>query len=225
MFDTDTLSLYIVTPLTDSEIAELEAACEREIPTDVRNWLAIVGAPQNLCRRLPEEEQQFVQMQQWVPDHLFAFASDEDLDAIFALDQQGNVYRKDYGQPAPEMISGTLAEYVLSNLDAPLPIAETKWHTQLSFTTEQEGKVIGELSRAFSLTELSGWEYHDTSPAEVVTHVNRCKSPHGPTKSPGKHITAGQVPSSTSIVKSQLRTFAVTNRPFDTLARSTLGLN
>jgi len=182
MFDTETLSRYVVTPLTDSEILELEAACQREIPTDVRSWLATVGAPQNLCRRLPEDEGEFVRMQQWVPGDLFAFSSDEELDAIFALDQQGNVYRKDYGKVEPDLVGGTLEEYVLSNLDAPSPLAETKWHTQLSFKTEHEDQVLAELSRAFSLTELSGWEYRDTSPADVITHVIRCTSPHGPTK-------------------------------------------
>lgn len=182
MFDNETLARYIVTPLTESEISELEVACKREIPPAVRDWLATVGAPQNLCRRLPEDESGFVQMQQWVPDGLFAFATDEDLDAIFALDPQGHVYRLDYGQPDPVLIPGTLTDYVLSNLDVPLPIAETKWHTQLSFTTDKRNEVVAELSRAFSLTGLSGWEYHDTSPADVVTYVNRCASPRGLTQ-------------------------------------------
>jgi hypothetical protein len=182
MIDAKTLSRYIVTPLTDSEVSELEVACDRPIPAPVREWLKTVGAPQNVCRRLPEDENRFAEMQQWVPDGLFAFASDEELDAIFALDVKGHVQRLDYGKRDPVLVPGTLTDYVLSNLEVPLPIAKTKWHTQLSFTTAKETEVVAELSRAFSLTDLAGWEYEETSPADVVTHWNRCISPHGPTK-------------------------------------------
>jgi hypothetical protein len=182
MIDAEILSRYIVTPLTDTEVSELEVACGGAIPPAVREWLITVGAPQNVCRRLPEDESRFAQMQQRVPVGLFAFASDEELDAIFALDTKGHVQRLDYGKRDPVLVPGTLTDYVLSNLDAPLPIAKTKWHTQLSFTTAKEKEVIAELSRAFSLTGLVGWEYEDTFPAEVVTHSNRCTSPHGPTK-------------------------------------------
>src|SRR5690349_6472633 len=132
MIDAETLSRYIVTPLSESEVSELEDTCARSIPPAVREWLKTVGAPQNVCHRLPEDESRFAQMQKWVPPELFAFASDEELDAIFALDAKGHVLRLDYGQGEPIPVPGTLTDYVLSNLAPPLPIAKAKWHTQLS---------------------------------------------------------------------------------------------
>ena len=182
MIDAETLSRYIVTPLSESEVSELEETCGRLIPSAVREWLKTVGAPQNVCHRLPEDESRFAQMQQWVPAGLFALASDEGLDAIFALDAKGHVLRFVYGKREPIPVPGTLTDYVLSNLAPPLLSAKAKWHTQLSFTTANETAVVAELSRAFSLTDLGGWEYEGTSPADVVTHLKRCNSPRGPTR-------------------------------------------
>ncbi|MGC4005732.1 MAG: hypothetical protein QM811_22470 [Pirellulales bacterium] len=168
MIDADILSRYIVTPLSESEIEDLEDACGRSIPAAMCDWLKIVGVPQNVCHRLPDDESRFAEMQKWVPAALFAFASDEELDAIFALDAQGRVFRLDYGVREPIPVSGTLTDYVLSNLAPPLPVANTKWHTQLSFSTVDEITVVAELSRAFLLTDLAGWEYEGTSPARLL---------------------------------------------------------
>ncbi|TWT31348.1 SMI1/KNR4 family protein [Blastopirellula retiformator] len=182
MLPAEILSQYIVTPLTLEEIDELESDCQRKLPEPIRQWLATVGAPQNVCYRLPENESRFITMQQWTPAGYFAFASDEDLDATFVLDDQANVYMLQLGSKKPEPVSGTFVEYVLANLAPREPIEEIKWHTQLAFQTDEEDIVLRELSEAFSLTDLGGWQYQDTSPAEVITYTNSCVSPNGDVK-------------------------------------------
>jgi hypothetical protein len=185
MLDAQILSRYITVPLSESEVSELEHTCGQSFPPAVREWLKTVGAPQNVCHRLPVDESHFAEMQECLPagiEGLFAFASDEDLAAVFALDPVGHVIQLDYETRELIQVPGTLTDYVLSNLATPIPLAKAKWHTQLSFTTADEKAIVAELSRSLSLTDLTGWEYEGTSPADVVTHINRCTSPHGPTR-------------------------------------------
>lgn len=180
MFDPELLAQYVVTPLTEAEIAEVEVACNKPIPQSIRDWLATVGAPQNVCYRLPHDASDFVDLQRGVPAELFAFSWDENSEVTYAVDRNGKVHLE--SRTRPELIPESLTEFVLMNLAGPEPLDDVKWHTQLSFSTSKEQEVLEVLSRAFALSRLSGWEYQDTSPARVITHHNRCESPQGPTK-------------------------------------------
>lgn len=181
MLSSDTLSNYVSTPLSDAEIAAVEKACGRALPKDVRSWLETVGSPQNVCHRLPDNADRFATMQRSMPNDTFAFATDDDLDAVFAIGPQNTVLKFTYGQKQPVDTGTTFWDYVNNNLAEPLGDIKLAWHTQLSFSTDKEEEVLALLSRAFSLTEFEGWAYVDTSPANVITHHNNCNSPHGST--------------------------------------------
>jgi hypothetical protein len=147
----------------------------------VRSWLETVGSPQNVCYRLPDNADRFATMQRSMPSDTFTFATDDDLDAVFAVGPQNTVLKFTYGQEQPVDTGISFWDYVERNLAEPLGDIELAWHTQLSFSTDREHEVIALLSRAFSLTDFEGWAYIDTSPADVVTHHNNCNSPRGST--------------------------------------------
>ena len=99
--------------------------------------------------RLPENADRFATMQKSVPSDTFAFATDDDLDAVFAVGHKNTVLQFTYGQEHPVDTGTTFWDYVSRNLAEPFGDIELAWHTQLSFSTNREDDVIALLSRAF----------------------------------------------------------------------------
>lgn len=179
MFDAIDLSKFVVTPLTDSEFAELSMECDRLIPDSVRQLLQTIGIPQNFCYSLPEDEDTFLSYQQRIPTEYCVFARDDSDDSLYAVGPDDSLFRLDPYESAIHKQPGTLESWLLERVNEPSEGGPV-WTVQLSFTTDNDQLVFDLLARAFELTDFADWEFKDKSSADVVTHHRNCMTPEGP---------------------------------------------
>lgn len=172
------LAPYVTNPLTEEELGTLEELLDRSIPSVVREILTTIGFPQNVCYRLPEDEFELTRMQTDVHPDFFGFAHDEDEDLLLC-DSAGNVFKHASRLDNYKVIGHSVAQFVKANIVEAETNVELAWHTQLSFHTNREDAVIAALGETFHLTSESGWQYSDTSPADVVTDVRHFESTAG----------------------------------------------
>ena len=179
MFDAIDLSKFVVTPLTDSEFAELSVECDRRIPDSVRQLLQTIGVPQNFCYSLPEDEDTFLSYQRGIPTEYCVFARDDSDDNLYAVGPDDSLFKLDPHESAIHKHSGSVESWLLERVNEPTGDGPV-WQVQLSFTTNNEQLVLDLLSRTFQLTDLADWQFKDKSPADVVTHHRNCIAPEGP---------------------------------------------
>jgi hypothetical protein len=180
MFDAIDLSKFVVTPLTDSEFAELSTACDRRIPDSVRKLLQTIGVPQNVCYSLPEDEDRFLSYQRGVPAEYCVFARDDSDDNLYAVGPGEFVFRLDPYESAIHKLPESLEKWLFDRVNAPQADGAPVWKVQLSFQTDNELHVLELLTNTFHLSEFSDWEFKDKSPADVVTHHRSCVTAQGP---------------------------------------------
>jgi hypothetical protein len=180
MFDAIDLSKFVVTPLTDSEFAELSSECDRIIPDSVRQLLQTIGVPQNVCYSLPEDEDRFLSCQRGIPTEYCVFARDHSDDNLYAIGPDDLMFRLDPYESAIYKLSDSLETWLVDRVNAPSADGPPVWKVQLSFATDDEQSVLNLLARTFQLTDISDWEFKDKSPADVVTHHRNCVTAEGP---------------------------------------------
>ena len=97
------LDPYVVTPLTEAEIAAVVEAVGRPVPDAIIEILQSIGHPQNVCYQLfrPHE---YARNQELAPDGTFAFANFEDW-AIDAVASDGTVVRVVHDEPGMEVVA------------------------------------------------------------------------------------------------------------------------
>lgn len=170
MIEPDT---YVLDPIDPDEMDSIESQMGRKVPTTFRKIFMKVGFLQNaISGDWPQSAREFIGMQECIPDGHVAFMNDG-AGNYFVVSEQDVLMFWDHETGELSNHNSDLQTFINESLRDPEPVGDQSWHVQMAFDVIDEQSVLQALKKTFVL-DLSGqWEFKDTSPAGVSTHLLR----------------------------------------------------
>jgi hypothetical protein len=167
---------YILDSIHEDVLRIIEARISRVIPTQLRELLATVGFLQNaIGSNWPESSEEFVRMQDQIPQEYVAFADDGagnhfivSIDNHVSLWNHEELTSNDMGMEIKAFISEIIRD--------PEPLDELSWQVQMAFSSNNEEIIFVTLFDEFGMRVMGEWQFDGTEKSGVSTFHRKVTS-------------------------------------------------
>lgn len=157
---------YYLDPQDSESIESIEHAVGRPMPVKLRELLENIGFLQNAISDWPESVNEFVSMQECIPEPYYAVIGDG-AGNYFILDKSETLLLWDHetGQSTPA--GETFDQCINGNLRPPEDLEDLSWQIQLSLKAKSDESAISFYSDLLGFNKIGPWVKKGTSPAGV----------------------------------------------------------
>lgn len=177
-----------ISPLSETEVNEIERILDRELPTYYRDFLLQVGLKQDVVWGLNDRVNDFDPLEDFLPDgeskRFFRFGNNGGEDywllrnddpsdkTIYEYDYYCNFEIKSLNKTFHDLLNESIWQ-LTENQDQLTINSDKVWAVQFSIDTNNESNIIESLKTEFNCEIANEVMYTETSPAKVVCSVGK----------------------------------------------------